>query len=71
MNVHVREVETREGDLFLLTSDGLHAVIGDEAMRAVLDQGGDLHQIAGRMVEAARGAGGPDNIACVLLICAA
>ena len=71
LNVHVREMETREGDLFLLTSDGLHAVIGDEAMRAVLAPGGDLHQIAGRMVEAARGAGGPDNIACVLLICAA
>lgn len=69
LNVHTCEIELRGGDLFLMSSDGLHGVIGDDEMRSILAAGGEPPELVGRMIEAARGAGGPDNIACVLLSC--
>jgi PPM family protein phosphatase len=69
LQVHMREIELHPGDLFLLSSDGLHAVVGDEGMQAILAGAEDLDRTASRLIEAARARGGPDNIACVLVAC--
>ncbi len=51
----------------LLCSDGLHGVITDIAIAAVLAAEGTLEEKAKKLIELARKAGGPDNITTVLL----
>ncbi|HMD47490.1 MAG TPA: protein phosphatase 2C domain-containing protein [Bryobacteraceae bacterium] len=67
VDVHIKEVKLESGDLFLITSDGLHAVIGDAAMRSILGAGAQVEHMADRLVAAARVNGAPDNVSCVLL----
>jgi protein phosphatase len=54
------------GDLFLLCSDGLTDMIGDDAVVAVLLASLSLDQKAEQLVESAKNAGGKDNITVVL-----
>lgn len=54
------------GDIFLLCSDGLHDMVGDELIRDILAQQEGIPAKAARLVEAARSAGGYDNITVVL-----
>ena len=61
-------VELKSGATLLLSSDGLHGVIRPEQIEEVLKDGGaSLEQKCRRLIEAARAAGGPDNISCVLI----
>jgi len=61
----VRRLEP--GDLVLVGSDGLHAVVDPSALAGALaGDEGDLEARAGRLVELALDAGGPDNIAVAL-----
>jgi protein phosphatase len=54
--------------LILLCSDGLHGVVGHEAIRNVLaDDGMDIRLKAETLIDAARNAGGPDNITVLIL----
>lgn len=59
----VRRLEP--GDLVLLTTDGLHAVVEPSALAEALagDGQADLDALAGALVDLALAAGGPDNIA--------
>jgi protein phosphatase len=67
------EIETSEhklaaGDVILLCSDGLHAMITDEAILSLLNPlKGTLEQAATALVDAANEAGGKDNVSVVLL----
>jgi serine/threonine protein phosphatase PrpC len=54
------------GDRYLLCSDGLHAVVDHDALRATLVDAATAEEAVRRLVEAAEGAGAPDNIACVV-----
>lgn len=67
LNVHTVEHKLESGDLFLICSDGLYGVIGNAAIRSILGSSENLEQMAGRLTEAARVQGGPDNISVVLL----
>jgi PPM family protein phosphatase len=67
LDVHISEVELASNDLFLLSSDGLHAVIGDAAIRSIVGSGGSVEHMAERLVAAARVNGAPDNVSCVLV----
>jgi protein phosphatase len=59
-------VETRPGDLFLLCSDGLTDMIGDDRIRAVVERNrADLDRTAKALVRAANRGGGEDNITVV------
>lgn len=49
------------GDRILLCSDGLHGVVTDEAIAALLGRGAPA-QAARALIDAANEAGGPDNI---------
>jgi protein phosphatase len=56
------------GDVALLCSDGLHAMIGDEEiLRALTPQPDSLPEAAARLIAAANDAGGKDNISVVLV----
>jgi len=68
--VDVTEVEPASGDRYLLCSDGLFAVVGDDQIAAIVgDRGLGLEEICRRLVEAANAGGGPDNITALVLQC--
>jgi len=61
-------VSLKPGATFLLSSDGLHGVIKPNQIEQILkDADVPLEQKCRKLVEAARNAGGPDNISCVLI----
>lgn len=55
------------GDRILLSSDGLHGVIDDDAMAAILDSETDPADACAALIEAALQAGGPDNVTAVVI----
>jgi PPM family protein phosphatase len=67
LNVHILEQALEPNDTFILSSDGLHGVIGDEAIASVLSAGADLEQTVYALINSARQHGGPDNISCVMV----
>jgi protein phosphatase len=66
--VDVKEISPAAGERYLLCSDGLFSVIGDERIAAILaDRGTPLEEVSRRLVAAANAAGGPDNITALVL----
>ncbi len=58
-----------KGDLWLICSDGLHGMVSDDEMQAILtDESASLENKAQRLLEAALDAGGRDNVSLVLLL---
>lgn len=62
---HLEIVEAREGDRFLLCSDGLSDPVTAETIAVALGQG-SLQDAADRLIELALRSGGPDNITVVV-----
>jgi serine/threonine protein phosphatase PrpC len=67
LRIHSYAVPLAPGALFLLSSDGLHGVVGPEKISAILSGMGTLDEKCHTLVSEARAAGGPDNITAVLL----
>ena len=68
LEVEVAEHPLAAGDVTLLCSDGLHAMIGDdEILRALTPHPDSLPEVAGRLIAAANDAGGKDNVSVVLV----
>ena len=67
IRVHSYAVPLHEGAQFLLCSDGLHGVIDSQTILETLAAPGALDEKCRILVEAAKRAGGPDNITAVLL----
>jgi protein phosphatase len=66
VDVDTFSIETRPGDLFLLCSDGLTAMVDDDTiLREVERNRSDLHSAAKALVRAANKGGGDDNITVV------
>jgi len=63
----VFELEAEAGDLFLLCSDGLTRELPDSVIQSLLARNASLEQLSARLVDAAKKAGGHDNITCVLV----
>jgi serine/threonine protein phosphatase PrpC len=61
------ELEAEPGDLFLLCSDGLTRELTDVQIESILRIDLPLDAICTRLVEAAKKAGGHDNITCILV----
>ena len=67
LRIHAHALTPRPGTLILLCSDGLHGVVGARAIADTLSGDGTLESKGRRLIEAAKKAGGPDNITAVLL----
>jgi protein phosphatase len=61
------ELEPEPGDLFLLCSDGLTRELSDSLIESLLGADLPLNALCARLVEAAKKAGGHDNITCILV----
>jgi PPM family protein phosphatase len=67
VDVHLREEHLRPGDLFLLTSDGLHGTLGDSAIRTILCRKESVQRNTEDLLKAAIAQGASDNVSLVLL----
>ena len=59
--------ELRPGDRYMICSDGLSPVVGDEAIRGVLASAADPGAAVRELVALAEEAGGPDNISVIVI----
>ena len=67
VEVDTRTLELAPGDLILLCSDGLSAMVRDDEIARLLEgAGGDPYLAAETLVQAANAAGGDDNVTVVL-----
>ncbi len=72
VDVDTFTMETAPGDLYLLCSDGLTTMVGDERILAIVDEAErEPGAVARSLVQAANGAGGEDNITVVVFEVAA
>jgi len=68
IDLETSEHTLAKGDLVLLCSDGLHAMITDEAILGLLNPVPEsLEKAADALIDAANEAGGKDNVSVVLL----
>jgi protein phosphatase len=67
VRVHSYTLQPHTGELILLSSDGLHGVVEQGVIADTLSGNGSLQAKCERLIEAAKQAGGPDNITVVLL----
>jgi PPM family protein phosphatase len=67
VEVQVAELSVVPGQLFLICSDGLHGLVDDASMAAVIAGAESLESKARGLLRAALDAGGHDNITAVLL----
>jgi serine/threonine protein phosphatase PrpC len=69
VQVDVSNEDIKDGDLFLLCSDGLTGMVDEKRIREALKGAGDLEGAVTGLVEAANNAGGTDNITVLALEC--
>lgn len=68
LDVDYRSVETQIGDLFLLSTDGLHGFISQPELSEALSKDHDnLESLAKQLVDQALASGSDDNISCLLV----
>jgi PPM family protein phosphatase len=65
VNVDTMTFPARDGDVFLLCSDGLTTMVSDEQIREILTRSKSLRSAVSKLVEAANRGGGRDNITAV------
>ena len=66
VDVDTYTVAGRDGDVFMLCSDGLTSMISDEEVASILRSSDSLDRTADALVRAANQSGGKDNITVVL-----
>jgi protein phosphatase len=66
VNVDINRVEPKEGDIYLLCSDGLSGMVPDAQMEQILRSQPDLEKACAMLIDAANANGGNDNVTCVL-----
>jgi PPM family protein phosphatase len=67
LRVFSRSVEMKFADQILLCSDGLHGVLNEKTLGETLHSEKTLPEKCHYLVEAAKSAGGPDNVTVVLI----
>ena len=66
VNVDINRVEPKDGDIFLLCSDGLSGMVPDKQIEQILQNQPDLDKACAMLIDAANANGGNDNVTCVL-----
>jgi protein phosphatase len=67
LRIHSYAVPLQDGAQFLLCSDGLHGVVESRTIGEILAAGQPLESKCHALIQAAKQAGGPDNITVVIL----
>ncbi len=68
VRIEYSTVELQLGDLFVLTTDGVHEHLAPDAIQAIIDAAADdMEAAAEHVVEAAIDAGSDDNVTCQVL----
>jgi|GEM_PF-400220 len=67
VEVDVRQESVQPGDVFVLCSDGLHGMVADRLILYYVQTAPDPQAAADHLVALANQAGGPDNIAVIVL----
>lgn len=63
----VSEIEIRDGDFFILCSDGLTGMVSEDDILRIVTGAADIEQAGRELIERANQQGGHDNITVVLL----
>jgi serine/threonine protein phosphatase PrpC len=67
VEVDLAEIEIREGDAFLLCTDGLFNLVSGEEMAHLITQEKDVKKAVGELVDLALARGGFDNVTAILV----
>ena len=65
--MHLKECGIEDGDILLLSSDGLHGIVPDERIESILTGAESVNAAAAALIAAARDAGAPDNVSAVVV----
>jgi protein phosphatase len=65
VNVDTMTFPAKDGDIYLLCSDGLTTMVSDEEIARILSEAKTLRSAVNRLVDAANSGGGRDNITAV------
>ena len=63
----IHQTLVQPGDIYFLCSDGLHDALNDRQMETLLRQHSNIKEAAIELIEAAKKAGGTDNITILIL----
>ena len=63
----IDQTTVQSGDIYFLSSDGLHDALSDRQMETILRQHSNIKEAAIELVEAAKKAGGTDNITLLIV----
>ena len=66
VEVDVRSYHARDGDVFMVCSDGLTSMVAEAGVTAILEDAGSLDHAGRELIAAANDAGGRDNITVIL-----
>ena len=69
IDIHLREEPLLAGDRLLLCSDGLYSCVSDERIAQLMAADGSAEHQTAELIDAARGAGAPDNVSAIVLQC--
>lgn len=69
VQVDIKKVDIGDGDRFLLCSDGLCGMLGDEELRRIVSDNDDLEAAVNRLIDRANEEGGTDNITAMVVEC--
>jgi serine/threonine protein phosphatase PrpC len=67
VEVDVQELEVRQGDMLLLTCDGLTKVVSDDQIKSILVAEENLETAAAHLLNAAKQNQSDDNVTCVVI----
>jgi serine/threonine protein phosphatase PrpC len=67
--VDISKIDLRDGDRYLLCSDGLSGMLSDDEMHAIIGSLPDLEEAVSRLIDRANEAGGTDNITAMVIEC--
>ncbi|MGZ8191084.1 MAG: protein kinase domain-containing protein [Methylococcaceae bacterium] len=67
LDVDYKSLPLARGDLFLMTTDGVHDFVDEKTLKSLLQDGGDLMLIADNIVQQAASNKSDDNLSCQLI----
>ena len=69
VQVDIKREEIKDGDTFVLCSDGLSGMVRDEGITEFISGSADLEAAVNSLIDAANRSGGVDNITALVLQC--